>query len=56
MRTHAASVISEQAKELLRTLLAPTPLYKGDGEYEVGYESAKREIKQSLEGFTGGYL
>jgi hypothetical protein len=56
MRTHAASVISEQAKELLRMLLAPSPLYKGDGEHEIGHESAKREIKQSLEAFIGGPL
>lgn len=56
MRTHTASVISEQAKELLRLLLDAKPLYKGDGEYEVGYESAKREIKQSIEAFIGGPL
>lgn len=56
MKTYSSTVISEQAKELLRTLLAPTPIYKGEGDYEIGYESAKRDTVQSLESFIGGIL
>jgi hypothetical protein len=56
MQVYAATVISEQAKELLRTLLCPTPLQKGDGPYEIGVEANKRAIVQSLESFLGGPL
>ena len=54
--SYAPSVISEQAKELLRTLLRPAPLMKGDGPYEIGVEANKRAITLSLESFLGGPL
>ena len=48
--------ISESARELLRTLLAPEPVKKGEGDYEIGREETKLRIKQSLLSFSGGDL
>ena len=45
--------LSESLKDLLRTLLTPKSLKKGDGDYEIGREVLKREIKDSLTAFTG---
>lgn len=56
MQTYTSTIISEQARELLRTLLRPEPLVKGDGDFEIGVETNKRAIVQSLESFLGGPL
>jgi hypothetical protein len=53
IQTHTAQHLSESTKDLLRTLLRQEPLAKGDGDYEIGREVLKTEIKQSLEAYTG---
>lgn len=45
--------ISASTRDLLNTLLEPKPLKKGDGDYEIGREVLKKEIRLSLESFTG---
>ncbi len=56
MKTYGTTLISESAREQLRILLNPQPLTKGDGEYEIGYEKAKRDILESITAFVGGDL
>lgn len=56
MKAYGAALISESAREQLRILLNPKPLKKGDGEYEIGYETAKRDILESISAFAGGEL
>jgi hypothetical protein len=52
----ASSLISEAARAQLRILLAPRALIKGNGDYEIGFEAAKRQILESLQSFSGGSL
>ncbi len=56
MKAYGSALISESAREQLRILLNPKPLKKGDGEYEIGYETAKRDILESISAFAGGNL
>lgn len=56
MKVYGSALISEAAREQLRILLNPKPLVKGDGDYEIGYESAKRDILESISAFSGGNL
>jgi len=46
-------LVSEYVREALRALLRPEPLKKGDGDYEIGVEATKRDIKASLEALLG---
>ena len=52
----ASSLISEAARAQLRILLSPRALIKGNGDYEIGFEAAKRQILESLQSFSGGSL
>ena len=45
--------LSEHTREALRTLLEPTVLRKGDGDFEIGREVTKRDIKEAIEAHTG---
>lgn len=45
--------MSEVVRQAFRELLTPKPLNKGDGDYEIGVEANKRNIKESLEAFLG---
>jgi hypothetical protein len=56
IQTQQAQHLSEATKDLLRTLLRKEPLVKGDGDYEIGREVLKTQIKQSLEAYTGVQL
>lgn len=51
--TNSTPHISGATRELLRTLLEPLPLTKGEGEFEIGREVTKTSIRQSLEAQTG---
>lgn len=48
--------MSQAARQCFRALLQPTPLKKGDGDYEIGVEATKRDIKASLEALLGDAL
>ncbi len=55
--THLAHpLISEAVRKAFREILAPKPLEKGDGAYEIGVEANKRNIKESLEALLGQTL
>ena len=45
--------LSEVTRLALRELLSPTPLRKGEGDYEIGRECTKLDIKQAIEHHTG---
>jgi hypothetical protein len=53
IQSRTTAHISETTKDLLSTLLKSKPLKKGDGDFEIGQEVLKEEIKESLEAFTG---
>lgn len=53
MTTTTTTLIPAATRDLLRTLLAPVPLRKGEGEFEIGREVTKLEIKLSLEACSG---
>lgn len=48
--------LSEYTRESLRVLLAPVVLRKGDGDFEIGREVTKRDIKEAIEAHTGVVL
>lgn len=56
MKTYGSMLISESAREQLRILLNPKPIKRGEGSYEIGYETAKRDILESISAFAGGEL
>jgi hypothetical protein len=45
--------MSQAVRETLAVLLEPICLQKGDGEYEIGKEVLKYDIRLSLEALTG---
>ena len=53
IQSYEQAIISEPLKDLLSTLLRSKPLKKGDGDFEIGQEVLKEEIKTSIEAFTG---
>tara|TARA_B110000211_G_C13996461_1_gene516438 strand:+ start:938 stop:1111 length:174 start_codon:yes stop_codon:yes gene_type:complete len=53
IQSYEQSIISEPLKDLLSTLLRSKPLKKGDGDFEIGQEVLKEEIKASLEAWSG---
>jgi len=53
MQTLKTVYMSEYTRQVLRTLLAPTALKKGDGDFEIGKEVTKAEIRDSLIAHTG---
>lgn len=53
IQSRTTAHLSESTKDLLSTLLAPKALKRGDGDYEIGREILKEEIRVSLEAFTG---
>ena len=53
IQSRVTAHLSESTKDLLITLLKSKPLKKGDGDFEIGQEVLKEEIKLSLEAFTG---
>ena len=53
IQSYEQAIISEPLKDLLSTLLISKPLKKGDGDFEIGQEVLKEEIKTSIEAFTG---
>lgn len=53
MTTTTTSLIPAATRDLLSIILTPKPLAKGDGEFEIGREVMKLEMKLSLEAFSG---
>ena len=53
IQSRTTAHLSESTKDLLSTLLISKPLKKGDGDFEIGQEVLKEEIKASIEAFTG---
>jgi hypothetical protein len=53
IQSYEQAIISEPLKDLLSTLLRSKPLKKGDGDFEIGQEVLKEEIKVSLEAWSG---
>jgi|TARA_R110001606_G_scaffold310556_4_gene457606 hypothetical protein len=53
IQSRTTAHLSESTKDLLSTLLISKPLKKGDGDFEIGQEVLKEEIKTSIEAFTG---
>ena len=53
MITQRTELISQKVVDHLRIVLKPTPLEKGDGDYEIGKESLKRDLRHSLKALTG---
>ena len=47
-------LMSESVRAAFRAMLKPVPLKKGDGEFEIGVEHNKLEIKHALEALLGG--
>ena len=45
--------VSAKVRQALRTILTPKTIQKGGGEFEIGREYAKAEIKQYLEQAMG---
>ena len=53
IETSKATHMSQAVRETLSVLLEPICLQKGDGEYEIGKEVLKYDIRLSLEALTG---
>ena len=47
IQSYEQAVMSEPLKDLLSTLLMSKPLKKGDGDFEIGQEVLKEDIKLS---------
>jgi len=56
LQTQQATLIAEPVRDHLSLLLEAKTLVKGDGDYEIGYEQAKRDIKESMLAMIGGRL
>jgi len=56
LQTQQATLIAEPVRDHLSLMLEAKPLVKGDGDYEIGYEQAKRDIKESMLAMIGGRL
>ena len=42
-----------QVSHALEVALTPNPVSKGDGDYEIGYEAAKRDVLAMLRSVLG---